>query len=73
MLVDDVEQGATDAELLVRRHHEHLRNGDRGFRRLVILLERGGIRDKLLIQVHQEVMPERVQVDEGGSLDVKLK
>jgi hypothetical protein len=58
---------------LVRRHHEYLRDGDWGFGRLVILFESGGIRDKLRVHVHKEVMPVRVQVDEGSSFDVKLE
>ena len=40
--INNLQQGAPDAKLLVGRQHEHLRDGDCGSRHFQVLLERRG-------------------------------
>lgn len=73
MRVNDLKQRAANPELLVRWHHQHLRDGDGGPRNLKILLEGSRKGDQLFLEVDQKVVPNIVQMDKARPLDIVLQ
>ena len=73
VIVDGLEEGAADAELLVGGQDEHLGDGEGRLGHFLELIEGGRVRHELVVHVDEEVVPEGIEWDEAGALDVKLQ
>ena len=72
VIVDCLEEGAANAELLVGGQDEHLGDGEGRLGHFLELIEGGRVRHELVVHVYKEVVPERIEWDEAGALDVEL-
>ena len=73
VVVDRLEECAADAKFLIRRQDEHLRDGQRRLWHFMEFIESGRVGYELVVHVNEEVVPEFVERDARGALDVELE